>query len=89
MDVGGPSGYGARMQATILRTLEIPPKMATRLQELAEQSGNSPSEIVHRAIEAYLDDIEDYIVAGERERSFVPGSGIPLHKILTDLDLDD
>lgn len=47
-------------------SIELEPKINQRLNKLAEQTGRSVTEITALALEEYLEDLEDTMVAMER-----------------------
>ena len=49
-----------------MHTIELEPGINQRLNKLAEQTGRSVTEITSRALEEYLEDLEDTMVARER-----------------------
>ena len=56
-----------------------------RLERLARRTGRSKSLYIRRAIEEYLDDQEDYLIAAQRLEESLPS--IPLEKVLDELNL--
>jgi len=59
-----------------------------RLARLAERTGRTKTFYAKAAIDAYLDDLEDFYLAEERLRDFRAGDAIPLAKLKSDLGLE-
>ncbi len=60
-----------------------------RLEALAERTGRTKTFYARVAIEAHLDDLEDFYLAEERLRHFREGDAIPLSTLKAELGLDD
>jgi RHH-type rel operon transcriptional repressor/antitoxin RelB len=60
-----------------------------RLERLAERTGRTKTFYARAAIEAHLDDLEDFFLAEERLRDFRSEDAIPLADLKAELDLDD
>jgi len=60
-----------------------------RLEALAARTGRSKTFYARGAIEAHLDDLEDFYLAEDRLRDFREGDAIPLSTLKTKLGLDD
>ena len=60
-----------------------------RLERLAEKTGRTKTFYAREAIEAHLDDLEDFYLAEERLRDFREGDAIPLADVKAELGLDD
>lgn len=60
-----------------------------RLEKLAERTGRTKTFYARQAIEAHLDDLEDFYLAEERLRDFRPDDAIPLATLKAELGLDD
>ena len=60
-----------------------------RLEALAARTGRTKTFYARAAIEAYLDDLEDFYLAEERLRDFRDGDAIPLATLKAELGLDD
>lgn len=60
-----------------------------RLEQLAERTGRTKTFYAREAIEAHLDDLEDFYLAEERLRQFRDGDAISLADLKADLGLDD
>ena len=59
-----------------------------RLEALAMRTGRTKTFYARAAIEAHLDDLEDFYLAEERLRDFRDGDAIPLSALKSDLGLD-
>jgi RHH-type rel operon transcriptional repressor/antitoxin RelB len=59
-----------------------------RLEALASQTGRTKTFYARAAIEAHLDDLEDFYLAEERLRGFRSGDAIPLSALKDELGLD-
>jgi RHH-type rel operon transcriptional repressor/antitoxin RelB len=57
-------------------------------QRLAALTGQTKTFYAREAIEAHLDDLEDFYLAEERLKSFRDGDAIPLAEMNTRLGLD-
>jgi RHH-type rel operon transcriptional repressor/antitoxin RelB len=60
-----------------------------RLERLAEKTGRTKTFYAREAIEAHLDDLEDFFLAEERLRDFRSEDAIPLAEVEKRLGLDD
>ena len=60
-----------------------------RLEALAERTGRTKTFYARAAIEAHLDDLEDFYLAEERLRDFRDGDAIPLATLKAELGLGD
>jgi RHH-type rel operon transcriptional repressor/antitoxin RelB len=60
-----------------------------RLERLAERTGRTKTFYAREAIEAHLDDLEDFFLAEERLRDFRSEDAIPLAEVEKRLGLDD
>lgn len=60
-----------------------------RLDQLAARTGRTKTFYAREAIEAHLDDLEDFYLAEERMRNFTQGDAIPLAEVKASLGLDD
>jgi len=60
-----------------------------RLEALAAKTGRTKTFYAREAIEAHLDDLEDFYLAEERMRSFREIDAIPLSALKAELGLDD
>lgn len=69
--------------------VRLDPAIEERLASLAAKTGRTKTFYARAAIEEYIGDLEDYFLAEERMRSFVPGSAIPLEKVKAELGLGD
>lgn len=58
-----------------------------RLDALAARTGRTKSFYAREAIEAHLDDLEDFYLAEERMKLFRDGEGIPLDQVKKQLGL--
>jgi len=60
-----------------------------RLEALAAKTGRTKTFYAREAIEAHLDDLEDFYLAEERMKDFRAGDAIPLSDVKAQLGLDD
>ena len=60
-----------------------------RLEALAARTGRTKTFYAREAIEAHLDDLEDFYLAEERLRDFRSGDAIPLADLKAELGLAD
>ena len=60
-----------------------------RLEALASRTGRTKTFYARAAIEAHLDDLEDFYLAEERLKDFRAADAIPLSALKADLGLDD
>lgn len=60
-----------------------------RLQALTERTGRTKTFYACAAIDAYLDDIEDFYLAEERNKQILAEDAIPLNALKAKLGLDD
>ncbi|MEO6360354.1 MAG: TraY domain-containing protein [Sphingomicrobium sp.] len=59
-----------------------------RLDRLAAKTGRTKTFYARAAIEAHLDDLEDFYLSEERLRDFRAGDAIPLAELKTELGLE-
>jgi RHH-type transcriptional regulator, rel operon repressor / antitoxin RelB len=69
-----------------LLTVRLSPKLETRLNRLAKRTGRPKSYYAKKALESYLDDQEDYLIALSRLENKLPA--IPLEEVVKRLGLD-
>ena len=60
-----------------------------RLERLAAKTGRTKTFYARAAIEAHLDDLEDFFLAEERLKDFRSGDAVPLADLKAELGLDD
>lgn len=60
-----------------------------RLEALAAKTGRTKTFYAREAIEAHLDDLEDFYLAEERMKGFREGDAIPLEALKAELGLAD
>ena len=60
-----------------------------RLERLAARTGRTKTFYAREAIEAHLDDLEDFYLAEERLKDFRSEDAIPLEQLKTELGLED
>jgi RHH-type rel operon transcriptional repressor/antitoxin RelB len=60
-----------------------------RLEALAAKTGRTKTFYAREAIEAHLDDLEDFYLAEERMKSFRDGEAIELETLKAELGLAD
>ena len=59
-----------------------------RLERLAAKTGRTKTFYARAAIEAHLDDLEDFFLAEERLKDFRSGDAVPLADLKAELGLD-
>jgi RHH-type transcriptional regulator, rel operon repressor / antitoxin RelB len=64
-------------------------KIEKRLERLAARTGRTKTFYAREAIEAYLDDLEDFYLAEERLRDFRSEDAISLDELKAELGLDN
>lgn len=64
-------------------------ELEDRLERLAEKTGRTKTFYAREAIEAHLEDLEDFFLAEERLRDFRSEDAIPLAVVKAELGLDD
>ena len=64
-------------------------ELEERLERLAELTGRTKTFYAREAIEAHLDDLEDFYLAEERLRRFRAEDAIPLAVLKAELGLED
>ena len=64
-------------------------ELEERLERLAAKTGRTKTFYAREAIEAYLEDLEDFYLAEERLRNFREGDAIPLAEVEKRLGLED
>lgn len=60
-----------------------------RLEALAHRTGRTKTFYARAAIEAHLDDLEDFYLAEERLKDFRTADAIPLATLKAELGLED
>ena len=60
-----------------------------RLDALADRTGRTKTFYARAAIEAHLDDLEDFYLAEERLKDFRAADAIPLSALKAELGLDN
>ena len=69
--------------------LRLDERTEGRLDALAARTGRTKTFYARAAIEAHLDDLEDFYLAEERLRDFRDGDAISLTTLKAELGLDD
>jgi len=69
--------------------IRLDDELERRLEALATLTGRTKTFYAREAIEAHLDDLEDFYLAEERMRTFRDGEAIPLSTLKAELGLDD
>ena len=69
--------------------IRLPSEVEKRLEELAARTGRTKTFYAREAIEAHLEDLEDFYLAEERMKGFREGDGISLSQVKAELGLDD
>jgi RHH-type transcriptional regulator, rel operon repressor / antitoxin RelB len=64
-------------------------ELEDRLERLASRTGRTKTFYAREAIEAHLDDLEDFYLAEERLRHFRDEDAVSLADLKADLGLDD
>lgn len=64
-------------------------ELEDRLEALAAKTGRTKTFYAREAIEAHLEDLEDFYLAEERMKSFREGDAIPLERLKAELGLED
>ena len=69
--------------------VRLNPGIEKRLEALAARTGRTKTFYAREAIEAHLDDLEDFYLAEERLKNFRTSDAIPLAQVKAELGLDD
>ncbi|MFN3520196.1 MAG: TraY domain-containing protein [Sphingomonas sp.] len=69
--------------------VRLPDETERRLEALARRTGRTKTFYAREAIEAHLDDLEDFYLAEERLKDFRSADAIPLAALKAELGLDD
>ena len=69
--------------------VRLPYETERRLEALARRTGRTKTFYAREAIEAHLDDLEDFYLAEERMKDFRSADAIPLAALKAELGLDD
>jgi RHH-type rel operon transcriptional repressor/antitoxin RelB len=67
-------------------TVGLPPRLEARLNRLAKRTGRTKAYYARKAIEDFLEDQEDYLIALSRLEEKLPG--IPLEEVVKRLGLE-
>ena len=60
-----------------------------RLADAARRIGQAPDALAAKALDAYLEDLEDYALAVEAMKDYDPKDNISLEELKRELGLDD
>ena len=69
--------------------VRLDPEMEARLGRLADATGRTKTFYARAALTEYIADLEDYYLAEQRMKAFIPGDGISLDDVAAELGLDD
>ena len=69
--------------------VRLDPAIEKRLEALAARTGRTKTFYAREAIEAHLEDLEDFYLAEERMRTFREGEAIPLEQVKSELGITD
>lgn len=69
--------------------IRLDDELERRLETLAARTGRTKTFYAREAIEAHLEDLEDFYLAEERLQGFRDGDAIPLSVLKAELGLDD
>ena len=64
-------------------------ELEDRLEQLAAKTGRTKTFYAREAIEAHLDDLEDFFLAEERLKDFRSEDAVPLADLKAELGLED
>lgn len=72
-------------------TIAIPPTLERRIYQIARETGDDPADLVLRAIEEYVSDLEDLRIAEERIADLRAGrsSTVSLEELMNRYGLAD
>ncbi|MCH4151036.1 MAG: TraY domain-containing protein [Sphingobium sp.] len=76
-------------QETIMLAVRLTAEIESRLEALAARTGRTKTFYAREAIEAHLDDLEDFYLAEERMKNFRSEDAIPLSALKAELGLED
>jgi RHH-type rel operon transcriptional repressor/antitoxin RelB len=76
-------------EAAMMLAVRLSKQTEGRLEALAARTGRSKTFYARAAIEAYLDDLEDFYLAEDRLHDFCEGDAIPLSTLKAELGLVD
>jgi RHH-type rel operon transcriptional repressor/antitoxin RelB len=74
------------LQEVSVLTVRLSSKLETRLNRLARRTGRPKSYYAKKALEAFLDEQEDYLIALSRLENKLPA--IPLEEVVKRLGLE-
>ncbi len=69
--------------------IRLDEEVEKRLEVLAARTGRTKTFYAREAIEAHLNDLEDFYLAEERMKTFRDGEAIPLESLKAELGLGD
>jgi RHH-type transcriptional regulator, rel operon repressor / antitoxin RelB len=69
--------------------IRLDDELERRLESLAARTGRTKTFYAREAIEAHLEDLEDFYLAEERLQGFRDGDAIPLSALKAELGLED
>jgi RHH-type rel operon transcriptional repressor/antitoxin RelB len=75
------------MEEPTMLAIRLDAATEKRLEELAVRTGRTKTFYAREAIEAHLEDMEDFYLAEERMKSFREGDAIPLDEVKRQLGL--
>ena len=79
----------AYIEEADMLAVRLDEQIEARLEALAARTGRTKTFYARAAIEAHLDDLEDFYLAEDRLRDFREGDAIPLSTLKAELGLDD
>jgi len=71
----------------IMMAVRLDAEVERRLEALAVRTGRTKTFYAREAIEAHLDDLEDFYLAEDRMKTFREGDAIPLEEVKRELGL--
>jgi RHH-type rel operon transcriptional repressor/antitoxin RelB len=71
----------------MMLAVRLDAEVERRLEALAARTGRTKTFYAREAIEAHLDDLEDFYLAEERMKTFRDGDAIPLAEVKRELGL--
>jgi RHH-type rel operon transcriptional repressor/antitoxin RelB len=72
---------------TMMLAVRLSEEVEERLEALAARTGRTKTFYAREAIEAHLDDLEDFYLAEERMKGFREEDAIPLEQLKRELNL--
>ncbi len=69
--------------------IRLDKELEERLAIAAKRSGRTKTALARKAIEEYIDELEDYALLEEALADYDPAQNVPIEEVIRRLDLED